>query len=141
MPRVRVPKTERIRRPQQCKSIKGFITSSSQGPGFIQHSGIRQGPRVLNHIYFYTGGSCFCNSIADWLNRTRVCAGLLNLASLSGLARVWCGRGAMGIFLIGQATLPVGIPRASAFLRPSPSLRACPGFSLVLTRYCHLNEC
>ena len=24
MPRVRVPKTERIRRPQQCKSIKGF---------------------------------------------------------------------------------------------------------------------
>ena len=29
MPRVRVPKTERIRRPQQCKSIKGFIASSS----------------------------------------------------------------------------------------------------------------
>ena len=24
MPRVRVPKTERIRRPQQCKSMKGF---------------------------------------------------------------------------------------------------------------------
>ena len=29
MPRVRVPKTERIRRPQQCKSIKGFIASPS----------------------------------------------------------------------------------------------------------------
>ena len=24
MPRVQVPKTERIRRPQQCKSMKGF---------------------------------------------------------------------------------------------------------------------
>ena len=59
MPRVRVPKTERIRCPQQCKSIKGFVTSSSQGPGFIQHSGIRQGPRVLNHLYFYTDGSLF----------------------------------------------------------------------------------
>ena len=46
MPRVRVPKTERIRRPQQCKSIKGFITSSSQSPGFIQHSGIRQRPQL-----------------------------------------------------------------------------------------------
>ena len=59
MPRVRVPETERIRHPQQCKSIKGFITSSSQGPGFIQHSGIRQGPWVLNPIYFYTDGSLF----------------------------------------------------------------------------------
>ena len=29
MPRVRVPKAERIRHPQQCKSIKGFIASSS----------------------------------------------------------------------------------------------------------------
>ena len=29
MPRVRVPKTERIRHPQQCKSIMGFIASSS----------------------------------------------------------------------------------------------------------------
>ena len=37
-------------------------------------------------------------------------------------------------FLIGRATLPAGIPRASAFLRPSLPLRACPGFSLVLTR-------
>ena len=47
----------------------------------------------------------------------------------SGLARA----GSMGIFLIGLATLPVGVPRASAFLRPSLPLRACPGFSLVLT--------
>ena len=60
-------------------------------------------------------------------------AGLLNLASLSGLAQVWRGRGAMGIFLIGLAILPAGVPRASAFLRPSLPLRACPGFSLVLT--------
>ena len=59
MPRVRVPKTERIRRPQQCKSIKGFITSSSQGLGFIQHSGIRQRPRALNHIYLYLDSSLF----------------------------------------------------------------------------------
>ena len=29
MPSVRVPKTERIRRPQQCKSINGFIASLS----------------------------------------------------------------------------------------------------------------
>ena len=48
----------------------------------------------------------------------------------SGLARA----GGYGdFFLIGLATLPAGIPRASAFLRPSPPLRACPGFSLVLT--------
>ena len=59
MPGVRVPKIERIRRPQQCKSIKGFITSSSQDPCFIQHSGIRQRPRALNHICFYTDGSLF----------------------------------------------------------------------------------
>ena len=29
MPSVRVPKTERIRHAQQCKSIKGFIASST----------------------------------------------------------------------------------------------------------------
>ena len=50
---------QRIRHPQQCKSIKGFIANSSQGPRLIQHSGIRQGPRVLNHLYFYTDGSLF----------------------------------------------------------------------------------
>ena len=48
--------------------------------------------------------------------------GTFNLASLSGLAQVWHGRGDTGIFLIGLATLPVGLP-----------LRVCPGFSLVLT--------
>ena len=60
-------------------------------------------------------------------------AGLLNLASLSGLAQVWRERGATGIFLIGLATPPAGVPSASAFLRPSLPLRACLGFSLVLT--------
>ena len=63
--------------------------------------------------------------------------GLLNLTSLSGLAQVWRGWWGEGryrdFFLIGRATLPAGIPRASAFLRPSLPLRACPGFSLVLT--------
>ena len=43
---VRVPKTERIRHPQQCKSIKGFIASSSQGSCHIQHSGGEQEPRA-----------------------------------------------------------------------------------------------
>ena len=35
MPRVRVPKTERIRRPQQCKSIKGFYCQLE--PGLPSH--------------------------------------------------------------------------------------------------------
>ena len=30
VPRVRVPKTERIRRPQQCKSLKGFLLARAQ---------------------------------------------------------------------------------------------------------------
>ena len=34
----------------------------------------------------------------------------------------------------------MGIPRASAFLRPSPPLRACPGFSLVITLRKHHYE-
>ena len=55
----------------------------------------------------------------------------------SGLA--WAG-GYGDFFLIGLATLPVGIPRASAFLRPSPPLRACPGFSLVITLRKHHYE-
>ena len=35
MPRVRVPKTERIRHPQQCKSIKGFYCQLE--PGLLSH--------------------------------------------------------------------------------------------------------
>ena len=31
MPRVRVPKTERIRCPEQCKSIKGFYCQLEPG--------------------------------------------------------------------------------------------------------------
>ena len=50
--------------------------------------------------------------------------------------RSGAGGGPRGFFLIGRATLPAGVPRASAFLRPSPPLRACPGFSLVLTNNC-----
>ena len=76
---------------------------------------------------------CFCNSIADWLNRMRARGTFkprIPIRIGSGLA--WVG-GYRDFFLIGRATLPAGIPRASAFLRPSPPLRACPGFSLVLT--------
>ena len=53
MPSVRVPKTERIRRPQQCKSMKGFIASSSQGSCHIQHSGVEQEPgaQIYSSIY------------------------------------------------------------------------------------------
>ena len=79
-------------------------------------------------------GLCFCNSIADWLNRMRARGTFkprIPIRIGSGLAQV----GGYGdFFLIGRATLPAGIPRASAFLRPSLPLRACPGFSLVLTR-------
>ena len=53
MPSVRVPKTERIRRPQQCKSIKGFTASSSQGSCHIQHSGVEQEPRALDYSSIY----------------------------------------------------------------------------------------
>ena len=53
MPRVRVPKTERIRRPQQCKSIKGFIASSSQGSCHIQHGGVEQEPRAQIYSSVY----------------------------------------------------------------------------------------
>ena len=53
MPSVRVPKTERIRRPQWCKSMKGFIASSSQGSCHIQHSGVEQEPGALDHSPIY----------------------------------------------------------------------------------------
>ena len=53
MPSVRVPKTERIRHPQQCKSIKGFIASSSQGSCHIQHSGVEQEPRAQIYSSVY----------------------------------------------------------------------------------------
>ena len=78
---------------------------------------------------------CFCNSIADWLNHTRARA----RGTFKPRIPIWIGSGLAraggygDFFLIGRATLPVGIPRASAFLRPSLPLRACPGFSLVLT--------
>ena len=50
---VRVPKTERIRHPQQCKGIKGFIASSSQGSRHTQHSGGEQEPgaQIYSSIY------------------------------------------------------------------------------------------
>ena len=50
---VRVPKTERIRHPQQRESIKGFIASSSQGSCHIQHSGVEQEPGALDHSPIY----------------------------------------------------------------------------------------
>ena len=53
MPSVRVPRTERIRRPQQCKGIKGFIASSSQGSCHIQYSGVEQEPRALDYSSIY----------------------------------------------------------------------------------------
>ena len=64
--------------------------------------------------------------------------GLLNFASLSGLAQVWRGRGATG-FIFGLVELhrlrefPVPQLSKRLNLRPSLPLRACPGFSLVLT--------
>ena len=53
MPSVWVPKTERIKHPQQCKGIKGFIASSSQGSCHIQHSGVAQEPwaQIYSRIY------------------------------------------------------------------------------------------
>ena len=75
---------------------------------------------------------CFCNSTADWLNRTHT-RDFETSHPYPDWLRFGTGRGLRGFFLIGRATLPVGIPRASAFLRPSLPLRACPGFSLVLT--------
>ena len=52
-PSVRVPKTERIRHPQQSKSIKGFIASLSQGSCHVQHSGVQQEPwaQIYSSIY------------------------------------------------------------------------------------------
>ena len=53
MPSVRVPKTERIRHPQQCKSIKGFIASASPGSCHIRHSGVEQEPRAQMYSSIY----------------------------------------------------------------------------------------
>ena len=53
MPSVRVPKTERIRHPQQYKGIKGFIASSSQGSCHTQHSGVEQEPRAQMYSSIY----------------------------------------------------------------------------------------
>ena len=50
---VRVPKTERIRHPQQCKSIKGFIASASPGSCHIRHSGVEQEPRAQMYSSIY----------------------------------------------------------------------------------------
>ena len=53
MPAVQVPTAERTRHPRQCKRKREFITSSSQGPGYIQHSGIRPEPRSLYYSSIY----------------------------------------------------------------------------------------
>ena len=52
VPRVRVPKTERIRRSQQCKSMKGFI--ASYGSSLVQRSGVlRRAPSSESHLLLY----------------------------------------------------------------------------------------
>ena len=80
MPSVRVPKTERIRCPQQCKSIKGFTASSSQGSRHVQHSGVEQEPRA------------------------RFTAGFISLERRQGVGKGWLAAEVSWYLLIGQSS-------------------------------------
>ena len=77
---VRVPKTERIRHPQQCKSIKGFIASSSQGSCHIRHSGVEQEPRAQ----MYSSIQKFRTKTGCWQGLIG-CRGFLVLSCISFL--------------------------------------------------------
>ena len=113
-PSVWVPKTERIRHPQQCKSIKGFIASLSQGSCHIQHSGVKQKPQaqIYSSIYKFrtkTGswqGLIGCRGFlvfTDW----PVIIPLIGQSYLSDwpeLSSLWLAR--VTISLIGQSYHP-----------------------------------
>ena len=80
MPRVRVPKTERIRRPQQCKSIKGFYCQLE--PGLLSHS-------------------------AQWSleesPEPRFTAVFISLEQRQGVGKGWLAAGVSWYLLIGQS--------------------------------------
>ena len=123
MPSVRVPKTERIRHPQQCKSIKGFIASSSH----IQHSGVEQEPRAQIYSSIYK----FRTKTGSW-QRLIGCRGFLVFTDWPVI-----------IPLIGQSYHLSNWPELSspeapeAWLRdyiwPSAPLWACHGSGEVVT--------
>ena len=114
-PSVRVPKTERIRHPQQCKSIKGFIASSSQGSCHIQQSGVEQEPRAqiyssINKFRTKTGSwqgliGCRCFLVfTDWPVIIPLIGQSYHLSDWPELSSLWLAR--VTISLIGQSYHP-----------------------------------
>ena len=81
MPRVRVPKTERIRRPQQCKSIKGFYCQLE--PGLLSHS---------------------AQWSLDESPKPRFTAVFISLEQRQGVGQGWLAAGVSWYLLIGQSS-------------------------------------
>ena len=82
MPRVRVPKTERIRHPQQCKSIKGFYCQLE--PGLPSH------PAQWS---------------LDESPQPRVTVVFISLEQRQGIGKGWLAAGVSWYLLIGQSSL------------------------------------
>ena len=98
-----VPKTERIRHPQQCKGIKGFIASSSQGSRLIQCSEVLTEPRaqIYSSIYKFrtkTGswqGLIGCRGFlvfADWPVIISLIGQSYHLSAWPELPSLWLAR-------------------------------------------------
>ena len=81
MPSVRVPKTERIRRPQQCKSIKGFYCQLE--PGLPSH------PAQWS---------------LDESREPRFTAVFISLEQRQGVGKGWLAAGVSWYLLIGQSS-------------------------------------
>ena len=81
MPRVRVPKTERIRRPQQCKSIKGFYCQLE--PGLPSH------PAQWS---------------LDESHEPRFTVVFISLEQRQGVGKGWLAAGVSWYLLIGQSS-------------------------------------
>ena len=81
MPRVRVPKTERIRCPQQCKSIKGFYCQLE--PGLPSHP---------------------VQWSLDESPKPRFTAVFISLEQRQGVGKGWLAAGVSWYLLIGQSS-------------------------------------
>ena len=134
MPSVWVPKTERIRHPQQCKGIKGFIASSSQGSRHTQHSGVEPEPgaQIYSSIYKFrtkTGswqGLLGCRGFLvfiDWPVIIPLIGQSYHLSDWPELPSLWLAR----------VTSPGSPGRLRDYFWPSAPLWACHGSGEVVT--------
>ena len=84
MPKVKVPKTERIRRLQQCKSMKGVLLLA-RARARVSSSTVEsdKSPELWITAAYIQGVLCFSNRVAGikWLAKQYAHAWILNLAS------------------------------------------------------------